>query len=143
MRQQYTFTDGEDWTCGVCLRTPTNIVFVSEDLGMPPIYKKIPGGRRKPADKDILDTAVRELYEETGIRVCREQLVLKGSQPRHGHTYHLFSVEVPEDHIEGHFLRGKNSEEVHIIPRDRIPHMGGQFMPSHETMLRKHGLWPN
>ncbi|MGA2589080.1 MAG: CoA pyrophosphatase [Bryobacteraceae bacterium] len=34
-----------------------------------------PGGRRAPEDPDLLHTALRELEEECGIRIAREQLV--------------------------------------------------------------------
>ena len=33
-----------------------------------------PGGRREPQDRDLLHTALRELEEECGIRLSREQL---------------------------------------------------------------------
>jgi 8-oxo-dGTP pyrophosphatase MutT (NUDIX family) len=33
-----------------------------------------PGGRREPADPDLLHTALRELEEECGIRLARERL---------------------------------------------------------------------
>ncbi len=33
-----------------------------------------PGGRRDPVDRDPLDTALRELSEECGIRLAREQM---------------------------------------------------------------------
>jgi len=33
-----------------------------------------PGGRREPADRDLLHTALRELEEECGIRLARERL---------------------------------------------------------------------
>jgi len=35
----------------------------------------LPGGRREPGDRDLLDTALRELEEECGIRLQREQMV--------------------------------------------------------------------
>jgi 8-oxo-dGTP diphosphatase len=34
----------------------------------------LPGGRREPEDPDLLDTALRELAEECGIRLAREHL---------------------------------------------------------------------
>jgi 8-oxo-dGTP pyrophosphatase MutT (NUDIX family) len=34
----------------------------------------LPGGRRDPQDPDLLHTALRELEEECGIRLAREQL---------------------------------------------------------------------
>ncbi len=33
-----------------------------------------PGGRRDPADRDLLDTALRELEEECGVRMTRQDL---------------------------------------------------------------------
>ena len=33
-----------------------------------------PGGRREEGDRDLLDTALRELYEECGVRLERNQL---------------------------------------------------------------------
>jgi 8-oxo-dGTP diphosphatase len=35
-----------------------------------------PGGRRDPEDRDALDTALRELEEECGIRLARDQMEL-------------------------------------------------------------------
>src|SRR6266496_2904631 len=34
----------------------------------------LPGGRREPGDSDLLDTALRELEEECGIRLARGDL---------------------------------------------------------------------
>src|SRR5450432_668562 len=34
----------------------------------------LPGGRRDPEDQDLLRTALRELEEECGIRLSREQM---------------------------------------------------------------------
>lgn len=36
----------------------------------------LPGGKMEDSDKDIVETAIRELKEETGIRVLREDLEL-------------------------------------------------------------------
>jgi len=36
----------------------------------------LPGGRREPQDDDLLATAVRESWEETGVRLDQEGIVL-------------------------------------------------------------------
>jgi 8-oxo-dGTP pyrophosphatase MutT (NUDIX family) len=38
-------------------------------------HMALPGGRREPEDPDLLTTAVRETFEEVGIRLSREDLV--------------------------------------------------------------------
>jgi 8-oxo-dGTP pyrophosphatase MutT (NUDIX family) len=38
-------------------------------------HMALPGGRRDPEDQDLLDTAIRETYEEVGISISREMLV--------------------------------------------------------------------
>lgn len=38
-------------------------------------HMALPGGRREPSDADLLDTAIRETREETGVRLTREDLV--------------------------------------------------------------------
>jgi 8-oxo-dGTP pyrophosphatase MutT (NUDIX family) len=41
-----------------------------------------PGGRVEQGDRDLLDTALRELYEEVGVRLSREDLSV-ALKPRH------------------------------------------------------------
>jgi 8-oxo-dGTP pyrophosphatase MutT (NUDIX family) len=53
-----------------------------------------PGGHVEPSDRDVLTTAVREVWEETGIRVVSD------SEP------HLVSVDV-------HEIPASNNEPVH------------------------------
>ena len=38
-------------------------------------HMALPGGRRDPADQDLIDTAVRETYEEVGLRLERADLL--------------------------------------------------------------------
>ena len=38
-------------------------------------HMALPGGRRDPADQDLIDTAVRETYEEVGLQLERADLL--------------------------------------------------------------------
>jgi 8-oxo-dGTP pyrophosphatase MutT (NUDIX family) len=38
-------------------------------------HMALPGGRREPADQDLLSTAIRETHEELGFELARSQLV--------------------------------------------------------------------
>lgn len=35
----------------------------------------LPGGRQEPTDRDLMDTALRELHEETGLELDRKEIV--------------------------------------------------------------------
>jgi 8-oxo-dGTP pyrophosphatase MutT (NUDIX family) len=38
-------------------------------------HMALPGGRREPADRDLVATAIRETAEEVGLRLAREDLI--------------------------------------------------------------------
>ena len=38
-------------------------------------HMALPGGRREPADQDLIATAIRETAEEVGLRLAREDLI--------------------------------------------------------------------
>lgn len=126
------------WASGVFIKTPTQVVLVSEDLGKVPIYKKIPGGRRRPADKTKEDTALREALEETGIRLEPGDLRHVMSQPRGNHVYHLFTAVVAEERLAECYTVAKNGEYVHVIPCGELKF--DEILPPHLTMLRSHNL---
>lgn len=60
---------------------------------------KLPGGGIHKNETQ-LNSAVRELYEETGIKVVSGQLRPKGSIKSHGHgtevVLHIFSLDLPK-----------------------------------------------
>lgn len=146
----FEFTDGKNWSCGVVTQLfnvnedPVNwtSLFVEEDLGKVPIFKKIPGGRRRNGDKDIWDTALRELAEETGVHITRDQLTLVDSQPRRDHVYHLFRATLrPEQHASRYAV-GKNGEKVSSMTTKEMRDMVEDFLPHHQELLEKNNLWP-
>ncbi|MDE2071547.1 MAG: NUDIX hydrolase [Patescibacteria group bacterium] len=132
----------EDWTAGVFLRTPTRVVCVSEDLGRTPIYKKLPGGRKRPGEVNPAATAVREVAEETGIRISPEQLQVVAVQPRGNHTYHCFVADITEQDADNAQKYGKGGEVVHVLTLAQLKHEAVNFMPPHRKALEAKGLWP-
>lgn len=132
------------WTCGVDIETleEKDKVCVSEDLGKEPIYLKVTGGRRRPIDQTPEDTAVREVFEETGIRISKSELQYVASYNRKNHMYHLFSVKIDKKRLEGRYTVGKNGEKVHVLTREELRQKRDEFLPHHLVMLEKHGLWP-
>ncbi len=133
---------GRDWACGIWVESPERAVCVSEDLGRKPIYLKIPGGRGRPVDKDTRDTAVRELFEETGLRVSPDRVELVDQQERHSHTYYLYKVKLDDNEIVGCYDIAKNGEKVHVLGRAELAQRQEEFMQSHRLLLEHNNLWP-
>jgi len=54
-----------------------NVIFILRSKNVPNHKGEIsfPGGGAKEEDKDLMDTALRETYEEIGLRVSREQVL--------------------------------------------------------------------
>ena len=97
----------------VVIHTSALDVLVIERAGQPGFWQSVTGSLDFP-DEPLLETAARELFEETGIRVDGEQIVLCDWQlsnvyeiyPVWRHRYapgvtqnteHVFSVCVPRD----------------------------------------------
>jgi ADP-ribose pyrophosphatase YjhB (NUDIX family) len=62
------------------------------------------GGMNKPEDKEnILATAVRKVFEETGIRISSEQLyfVTVRNDSRDRHTFYCFKVVIDDESTRG------------------------------------------
>lgn len=128
----------EMWASGVFLQTKKRTVLVSEDLGKTPIFMKIPGGRRRPQDRDPVDTAVREIFEETGIRVERDELQFVVSKSRHGHTYWLYSAEIAEERFEERFTVAKNGEQVHVLTLLEFTQRQREILPPHLDLIQEY-----
>ena len=128
------------WTCGVLLQTPTKVVMVSEDLGKELIYKKIPGGRKRPVDKTPEDTAIREVFEETGVHITFEELNYVLGQDRRNHLYHLYTVQISDGRLEERYHIAKNGEEVHVVSINELVKMKAEILPHHFELLESDEL---
>lgn len=141
MQGAYGTPEGS-WAAGVLIETPTRVVLVSEDLGVSPILMKLPGGRRRPADQSVEDTAVREAFEETGIRIPKDELDKPAGFDRKNHTYYLFHVRVSEDRLQDCYTVAKNGEQVHVLTHEELKAKESGVLGHHRAMLRTRHLWP-
>ncbi len=130
------------WAAGVFIETPTRVVVVSEDVGIVPVLMKIAGGRRRQTDETVEDTAVREAFEETGIKITKEELGKPAAFDRKGHTYFLFHVKVDEARLEGRYTVAKNGEQVHVLTHAELRAKEADVLGHHRAMLRTRCLWP-
>ncbi|GEM_PF-6937379 len=90
----------ENWYAGVYLIYHTSdrmrIVFVQKNNAERDLLS-VPGGKReKVLDKNPEDTALRELYEETGLNFFKQrQLLEKTSEAmKQDYTYYMYKIHV-------------------------------------------------
>jgi len=94
-------------SAGVVIMTPEGIILVIEkkenftfryqgEKRVDPTFYKIPGGRNSSVDVDIRDTAIREVFEETGIDLFykRDQLKIIDVLIRKGFRHTIFFIKL-------------------------------------------------
>lgn len=80
--QEYLERNPDYRTSAVMLLLFPSCDFISSLLIERPSYEGVhsgqlalPGGRSEEADEDLIHTAIRETYEEVGVKVLREQVI--------------------------------------------------------------------
>jgi 8-oxo-dGTP pyrophosphatase MutT (NUDIX family) len=80
--------------------SPTRILLVQEER--PDALWKLPGGTIEETDEDTVVAAIREVYEETGVRLDRKEMTLCSEERRaEGKYFPAFCLaEVPEEKLD-------------------------------------------
>lgn len=118
----------------VMVVTPKGIVVVREPTKPKPIYWKLPGGMSEEGETP-LQTAVRELAGETGVRVSPEKFNQIYKRDKGRHDYYLFRVDldfVPELARVGH----EGEEPAIMTPQEILG--GNNFLPPQLEIIRPH-----
>lgn len=106
-----------------------------------PHFWKFAGGRKDPGETPAR-TAARELEEETGLKVKREDLVLLKVEDRGSHDMYFFAVRpqkaatLSKDDLKE---RGDEGESIAVFALDELPHMM-DFFPPHRKFLEEQGV---
>jgi ADP-ribose pyrophosphatase YjhB (NUDIX family) len=130
-----------DFSCVVFAIGPGNMTpLVKEPTKPKPHYWKLPGGKCEEGETPR-QTAVREFFEETGLRIKEEWLILIATVEinKYGKKYTLYYFRV----ILYSFMflneRGNEGEVVGMFHTDTLKTLP-DFMPSHCEQLLKAGL---
>jgi ADP-ribose pyrophosphatase YjhB (NUDIX family) len=110
---------------------PEGIPLVRNPRKPTPHFWKLPGGKGKPGETPE-EAAVRELEEETGIRVSMLDLGLVDQEDRGDHVIYVFRVEVPN--LAGLLTRGDEGEEVKVFMPEEILGMKDFFLPHRDAV---------
>lgn len=124
-----------DFASAVLVLGPGNkIPLIFEDWREEPFWK-IPAGRNEPGETPV-DTALRELREETGLKLKPTDLVLLFSEERtflqHTHTFYLFGAII--DSFAGLRARGLEGEHVALFDDKELDTMM-DLLPAHRKLL--------
>ncbi|MEK9182243.1 MAG: NUDIX hydrolase [Patescibacteria group bacterium] len=125
-----------DWAVAVIVLEPLGKTILVRDPFKPdPVMWKFAGGKRKQGET-VLQTATRELQEETGIEVAETDLNLikeiDKSWHKNPHTVFVFKASVSNFNRLLKFGNEKkfNVLEVGVFERSKISEMK-DFFPSH------------
>lgn len=114
----------------------------------------LPGGKREPFELSQEETARRELWEETGVRIRDKAFAeldhipriamkqRKGQRKRFKHHYELHLFVTDAEGMDKSELRSLDpNEEVHVFPISEYRRMRN-FQGLHRRLIQKHGLVP-
>ena len=131
-----------DWAVVVIVLGPPNggkTILVSDPFKPDPVYRKFPGGK-KNGEETVLQTATRELREETGIKVAKTNLKLIDEVDKSWHIkpHTVFVFKVSADNFNGllKFGNEKKSTTLSVELREisTIQEMK-DFFPPHKKYL--------
>jgi len=98
-----------------------------------PLYWKLPGGRSE-GNETAEECAIREIYEELGLTIEKENLKIIDQQDKGTHTLTLFTTELPS--LDGLIKIGNDDEEIGVFKLSEIADMP-DFFPNHKNIVEK------
>jgi len=126
-----------DWAALVFVRGPEGKVVLVLDPEKPtPHFWKFPGGRKEHGETPE-KTAVRELEEETGIKVLETDISLISEISKKDHT--LFVYQVVIENFNSLAKRGIEGEHTAIFFEKELANMV-DFFPPHRKILEQVGM---
>lgn len=101
-----------------------------------PQFWKFPGGGIEKGETPE-EAAVREVFEETGVRIRASELVLRAVIERPGRTggaykRHFFTAKIADRRIRKHAQRGNEGEVVRLV---RFSGRHADLYPPHRELL--------
>lgn len=149
-------TQSFDWSVAIFMRIGGGLVAVRKrrkDGSLGPWHN--PGGKREPFELSVEETASRELWEETGIKLPPSAFIVrdriprvtlkhqKGQRVKQKHYYELYYFVVELQDYDTTTLRSLDRmEQVRFFKFSEYRRMKN-FLPLHQRFIQKHGLVPD
>jgi len=121
----------------VLVTTEWGIPLVRDTKKPVPVFWKLPGGKGEYEDNGIPErSALRELTEETGIKVSMSDLKLVAREDRHNHSFFVFHADVSAEVLLDIKPQGDEGEEIEVFSREDVVSMK-DFFPPHRRFVEK------
>jgi|AntRauTorcE11897_2_1112592.scaffolds.fasta_scaffold25567_2 ADP-ribose pyrophosphatase YjhB (NUDIX family) len=129
------FPSKRHFTTAVIIIGPNQqVVLVKNEHKPPPHYWKFPGGRNESEEAPV-ETAVREIEEETGLIIPKPAHLAE--ENRGNHWFYLFGIKV--ESFNGLKETGEDGEIVSLFPTKEIENMT-DFFPPHRLIIKENNL---
>lgn len=117
----------------VLIITPEGIPLIRDPKKPAPVYWKVPGGRGG-GEETAEGVALREIEEELGIKLQKEELSIVRGEDRGSHMLTLFTARLRK--LPPLKVRGDEGEETKIFSLKEIKDMP-DFFPNHRLAYGK------
>lgn len=118
----------------VLIITPEGTPLIRDPKKPVPRYWKLPGGRSE-GEETPEECAVREIWQETGLKIKQDDLQVLDQQDRGSHTLTLFRIDLPS--LKGLKKQGDEQEEIKVF--SSLVEIGKMqdFFPNHRSVVQK------
>ena len=99
-----------------------------------PRYWKLPGGRSEGSETPE-ECAVREIWQETGLKIDQSKLQVIDCQNRGDHTVTFFRIDVPS--LKNLKRQGDEQEEIRVVPSLIAIGKMEDLFPNHRSIVQK------
>ncbi len=122
-----------NYAVAVLIISPEGIPLIRDPKKPMPIFWKVPGGRSN-SNESAKAAVLREVKEETGIKLSEKDLSLVYKEDRESHVLALFSAEI--DSLAGLKKQGNEGEEIKVFSPKQVLGLR-DFFPNHRKAFGK------
>lgn len=117
----------------VLIVSPQGIPLVRDPKKPAPNYWKLPGGRGTSSESPI-ETTIREIKEELGLNLKKEEIEIVYSEERETHNFYLMQCALVS--LEGLKSIGNEREEIKLFLPEELNNLTDLF-PPHRRILKE------
>ena len=119
------------YAVAVLIITPNGIPLIRDPKKPSPVFWKAPGGRSN-AGEGSEAAAIREIKEELGIALQKDDLVLLREEDKGSHVLAFFTAKL--EALPALKARGDEGEEIRLFSPEDILSMA-DFFPNHRKIF--------